>query len=626
MNVSPTSRVARLSGVLLSTLAASALAACGASGNEAPATSPAALSTCQPQRLVLLHTNDIHSHLEGHGPETDYTPSTLHDDATVGGMARIATLVARERERAARARVPLALVDAGDFMMGTLFAWLGTSQAVELSTMQALGYDAVTIGNHELDWTPQGLAGILAAAHAQGVTLPVVASNMVFDKTSTADDGLEQLAAAHVIVPKTIKQMGRLKVGFFGLLGKNAADVTPQAKPLTFEPIADAARRMVAELRDVDKVDVVVALSHSGIYADGTGEDADLAATVPGIDVIVSGHTHDVLTQPKKVNDTWIVTSGAYGEHVGKLTLNVTPGRDRHVELESYRLVDIDDAIRGDDATTARLATAIGTIDSLLAPAGLAYRATLVETAFDLPRARHAEAPLGDFITDAFLATAAAVRPSAPPAVAVEANGSIRAALSKGKTGQVWLSDLYRTESLGIGPDGRPGYPLVTFNITPAELRAGFELDAAGEVVDDDDYLQVSGLKVTYDSSRPLFGRVTGLTLTPPGGTAVSLDPADRTQCVRVVTTLYVAGLLGFVGQVTGGALSVIPKQDDCATPITDLTSTIVDADPTTAGLQELKQWQALVGYAARLPDADGDGRGDIPAFYAAPQGRIVGP
>jgi len=286
--------------------------------------------------------------------------------------------------------------------------------------------------------------------------------------------------------------------------------------------------------------------------------------------------------------------------------------------VESYRMIDVKDDVLGDTNISAQLDAAISGLDGALAPAGLAYRATVAQTSFDVPRARGAESPMGDLITDAFLATTAAVMPQSPPALAVEANGSIRAALSKGKTGAVWFSDLYRTESLGIGPDGLPGYPLVTFNITPAEVRAGFELDAAGALVDDDDFLQVSGLKVSYDPARPLFGRVTGLTLTPPGGTAIPLDPTDTTHCVRVVTTIYVAGLLGYVGQVTGGALSVVPKQDDCATPITDLSTVIVDANPLTAGLQELKQWQALVGYVSHL--------GSLPAAYAQPQGRITSP
>ena len=190
------------------------------------------------------------------------------------------------------------LLDAGDFMMGTLFELLATTASPELAMMHALGYDATTIGNHELDWTPHGLAGILQAAVTNDVTFPILSSNMKFSAADPGDDELAALASAGVIQPKLVKMVGGLKVGFFGLLGANAAQVTPQAAPLTFDPIDVAAARMVKELRETDQVDLVIALSHSGIDHDGQGEDAVLAAKVPGIDIIISGHTHETLAQP----------------------------------------------------------------------------------------------------------------------------------------------------------------------------------------------------------------------------------------------------------------------------------------------------------------------------------------
>ena len=116
-----------------------------------------------PQKLLILHTNDIHSHLMGFAPEADYTPGTPNDDATRGGMARLAAAIGGAKASAAAEGTPVLLLDAGDFMMGTLFEFLATQASAELAMMHALGYDATTIGNHELDWTPHGLAGILGA-------------------------------------------------------------------------------------------------------------------------------------------------------------------------------------------------------------------------------------------------------------------------------------------------------------------------------------------------------------------------------------------------------------------------------------------------------------------------------
>jgi 5'-nucleotidase len=616
-------------------LLATALAA-AACGHDKPATSPdgatgdggdaAVEAGGPPQKLVILHTNDIHSHLMGFAPEADYTPASPNDDATRGGMARLAAAIGAAKASAAAAGTPVLLLDAGDFMMGTLFQLLATTASPELTFLHQLGYDATTIGNHELDWTPHGLAGILQAAVANHAQLPIVASNMNFSATDPADDDLAALAAAGVIQPKLIEMVGGLKVGFFGLIGADAVQVTPQAKPLTFDPIDVAAARMVKELRETDQVDLVIALSHSGIDHTGHGEDAVLASKVPGIDVIISGHTHDTLEQPARVGNTLIVTAGAYTAYLGELALTVTPsgtpGAQPAVTVDSYTLRPIDDTSAGDAPTQAAVDAYIAGVDTALTPSGLAYKKVVASTAADLPLPVQQEAPVGNLVTDAYRAITAAVQPTAPPALAVDANGQLRASIVAGKTGKIWFADLFRVTPLGIGPDQVPGYPLVTFYLNAKDIRSGLELDAAPEVVPDQEFLQVSGVKVTYDRSRPLFGRVTSLKLVTPGGEQ-ALDLNDTTTCYQVVTTSYVAGLLGLVESVTSKLLSVTAKASDCATPV-DPTTRFVDADPTMAGVQELKHWQAVVKFVSALPDANGDGVPDVPAAYASPQGRIV--
>jgi len=589
---------------------------CGDGGPAAPKT----------QKLVILHTNDLHSHLMGASPEADYTPATTGDDVTTGGMARLATAVATARSAAATAGTPVLLLDAGDFMMGSLFELLATKAAAELTMMQALGYDATTIGNHELDWGPAGLAAILQAAVKNGVTIPIVASNMNFDATDPGDDDLQALATAGVIQTKLVKTVGTLKVGFFGLLGAEAAQVTPQAAPLTFDPIATAAARMVTELRQTDQVDLVVAISHSGIFSDGTGEDADLANAVIGIDVIISGHTHDTLAQPKRIGQTLIVTAGRYGNFLGDLQLSVTkgakPGDAATVTMDNYTLQTIDDQIAGDAPTQTAVDAYVAGVDQALTGTGLTYQGVVGETSVDLPFPLHAEAPVGNLVTDAYRSVSAALQPSAPPVIAIEGNGQIRSDIVKGKTGLIWLADLFRVVPDGIGPDENPGYPLVTFYLNAKDIASGLEFDAAQDVVSNDFFLQVSGLQVTYDMTKGAFQRVTGVSLTTASGPQ-PLDPTDTTTCYKVVTTNFVGGMLGAVKATTGGLLEVTAKDADCATPI-DPTTNFVDASPTTAGVQELKDWQAVLEYVSGLPDTNGDGIPDVPAAYATTQGRIV--
>jgi 5'-nucleotidase / UDP-sugar diphosphatase len=595
-----------------------AIEALGCGGGE-----PAAPT---PQKLVILHTNDLHSHLMGASPEADYSPATVGDDSTTGGMARLATAITTARTSAATTGTPVLLLDAGDFMMGSLFELLATKSAAELTMMQALGYDATTIGNHELDWGPAGLAAILQAAVANGVKVPIVASNMNFDATDPGDDDLQALATAGVIQTKLVKTVGTLKVGFFGLLGQEPVQVTPQAKPLTFDAIAVAAARMVTELRQTDQVDLVVALSHSGIHSDGTGEDADLANAVPGIDVIVSGHTHDTLTSPKRIGQTLIVTAGCYGDFLGELQLSVTkgakPGDAATVSMDSYNLVAVDDQIAGDAATQTTVDAYVAGVDQALTGTGLTYDGVVGETSVDLPFPMHAEAPVGNLVTDAYRNVSAALQPDDPPVIAIEGNGQIRSDIVKGKTGLIWFADLFRVVPDGIGPDENPGYSLVTFYLNAKDILSGLEFDAAQDVVSNDFFLQVSGLQVTYDMTGQAFARVTGASLTTSSGPQ-PLDPTDTTTCYKVVTTNFVGGLLGAVYQQTGGLLNVVAKGADCATAI-DPTTNLVDASSIADGVQELKDWQALLQYVSGLPDTNGDGIPDVPAAYGTTQGRIV--
>ena len=192
-------------------LLATALTATACGGNDAVSTDGGADGggdAGTPQKLLILHTNDIHSHLMGWAPEADYTPASPNDDVTRGGMARLAAAIGAAKASAGADGTPVLLLDAGDFMMGTLFELLATQASPELALMQALGYDATTLGNHELDWTPHGLAGILKAAVTNNATFPILASNMHFAATDPADDELEALAAAGVIQTKLIRRWG----------------------------------------------------------------------------------------------------------------------------------------------------------------------------------------------------------------------------------------------------------------------------------------------------------------------------------------------------------------------------------------------------------------------------------
>jgi 5'-nucleotidase len=340
----------------------------------------------------------------------------------------------------------------------------------------------------------------------------------------------------------------------------------------------------------------------------------------------VSGHTHDSLSEPVREGSTLIVTAGSYGRYLGELELTVTPasspGESPTVVVDGYDLGGIDDSIQGDADTETMVGASIDGIDTALAAGGLAYRAVVAQTETDLALPEFSEAPIGNLVADAYRSIGSALDSQEPPLLGFDANGQIRASISRGQTGQVWLADLFRVVPLGIGPDQRPGFPLVTYYLNAADIASGLELGASNGALSNDYVLQLSGVKVEYDMSKPLFGRVARVALVSEAG-ELELDASDTDTCYKVVSTSYVAGLLGVVERFTNGLLAVNAKDSDCKT-LVDPTTRYLDADPATKGVQELKQWQALLKYVSAFPDTDDDGVPNIPAVYGEPQGRIV--
>jgi 5'-nucleotidase / UDP-sugar diphosphatase len=586
---------------------------------DAQPVSPPRTPTAPPdslRRLIVLHTNDLHDHLMGLAPETDYTPASINDDATAGGFARLAAAIADLRAFAGN--TPVLLLDAGDFSQGTLFSWLSPSDAPTLTLMRQVGYDATTVGNHELDWGLEPFADMLMAAQQHGGAVPVLAANLTFPCVWPGQPG--RAAAMAVVKDLLVKTLpGGLKVGLFGLIGQQAAsDILPNV-PVTVEDPIVAAKRTVQVLKHQHHVDVIICLSHSGVDAAGQGEDASLAAAVPEINLIISGHDHVALQSPITVGSTIIAQAGDHGRWLGVVGLGVRP--DGQVVPEIGTLYAISDDIRGDATVQAAVDGYITKLDALLAPMGLAYRKAIARTAFDLPRPRYAESSLGDLIADAYLARLTALDPAHPPLLAFEANGLIPAEVRAGKSGKLWFADLYRTLPQGAGLDGQPGYPLTAFYLSGAEIKAGLELIAsAQDVLQNDDYfLQIAGVKVRYDPQRPPFDRVTSVVTA--GGAA--LDLTDTSSCYKVATNLYIAAMLPMLAMATGGAVDVEPKAKGCTRALPDLTAAIVDGDPGADGVQELKPWAVVIEHLAQLPDLDGDGLPDVPAAYAQPQGRI---
>jgi 5'-nucleotidase len=384
----------------------------------------------------------------------------------------------------------------------------------------------------------------------------------------------------------------------------------------------------VKVLREKEKSDIVICLSHSGLSPNKTkAEDEILAKEAPGIDVIVSGHTHTNLAAPIVVGATIIVQAWVLGMQVGVLDI----GWDgKRVTLKGWKPVSIDDSIPGTLEIQRTIDSAMREIDDMvLKERGLSFYKILAETNGDM-RSPLAESGLGNMVADMirWYVDKHDSNPGDPlskVAFAVESNGVLRDDLERGKTGRISVADLFRVVPLGFGVDDSMGYPLVSVYLTAAEIKKALEVVTSVYPLKGSDYfLQVSGVRFTFNPRRMLFDRVTGIWIGSEEEGYAPLDYSRRnTRLYRVVANYYNSAFLKLIGSFTYHILDIVPK-DRNGMPIKDLAAARVDADKKKPGIQELKEWAGLIEYVRQFPDTNGDGVPDIPVKYLEHLGRNV--
>jgi 5'-nucleotidase/UDP-sugar diphosphatase len=573
-----------------------------------------------PPTITILHTNDWQSHMLGWGPNLEYTPDLTGDDTTVGGLARIKTLVDEIRGASTN---PVVLYDGGDWMAGALFQLLGTTHASELQMMEMLGYDAICLGNHEFDWGPNALGEIIAKADELGVTVPILASNTQPSVDDPDDDALEALFDSGRIETVRIDTLDNgIQVGLFGLMGAEAGAVSPMAGPTEFTDATEAATLAVETLQAMG-ADIIIALSHSGISDNiATSEDEQLALRVPGIDVIVGGHSHTPLFEPITTGGTIILQAGAYTQFLGELELEQKDSGGWAVK--AYTLHEVTDTLAGDGAVTEKVDEFVEALElGPLADLGFGFNEPLFQIDGDIVVEACAESGLGDFITDAFRHHLSSLDPGNPVVAAFESQGVIRDNFVAGVSGVEAFSDAFRVMPLGLGGDGVPGYGLVTFYATARDLKNTCEVTGSISPSYGCSYfIEASGIRCHIDWEKGLGNAARGVDLWQDGAW-VPLDITDTTELHRVAVDSYVASLMSSLAELTFNTVIINPKDAD-GNIIEDTSTALFDKDPDTPGVQEVKLWEAIIAYAQTFEDTDGDGLPNVPASYLEAAGRII--
>src|SRR5690606_23022307 len=261
-----------------------------------------AIAAAKTKRLTILHTNDVHSHIEPF-------PMDGSRNQGLGGVARRSALINRIRQE----EKSVLLLDSGDMFQGTpYFNMFGGK--VELELMSKLGYEAGTFGNHEFD---NGLQGLVK--HLDKANFPFLTANYDFKGTV-----LEGRTKDFIILEK-----GGIRIGLTGIGIDVTGLVDPNShKGMTYLDPIPVVNRIAAQLKQEKKCDLVICLSHLGYsYQDDKVSDLRLAAETRNVDLILGGHTHTFLDEPTRVKnldgeEVWVNQVGFAGVRLGRLDIS----------------------------------------------------------------------------------------------------------------------------------------------------------------------------------------------------------------------------------------------------------------------------------------------------------------
>lgn len=451
-----------------------------------------------PQTLTILHTNDTHAHLEY--------------------IARRATLIGQIREQEPN----VLLVDAGDVFSGTLYftQYLGRA---DLEFMNLLGYDAMTLGNHEFDKGPAGLAPFVA-----GARFPVVSANV----DVAGDPDLGKLARTEIgteagwVYPAVIREVAGEKVGIIGLTTPEASEISSPGPHISFSDPVAVARQLVDRLTAMG-VDRIVVLSHLG-----WPRDLELAAAVEGIDVIVGGHTHTVPEEYPTVvtadgTPTLVVQAGAEGKYLGRLDVTFDEEGVPTAWQGGLTAVDRNEnnqfVVPEEPQVAARLAEYNAALAELRSRV---VGRTAVALDGERARVRAQETNLGNLIADAMLAKAAPWGAR----IAITNGGGIRASID---AGEITLGEV-----LTVMPFGNT---LMVTELTGAQIVEALENGVSQVESGAGRFPQVAGLRFVWDPKQAPGKRVVKVEVRQADGT---YQPIDLTASYRVATNnfMYAGG------------------------------------------------------------------------------------
>lgn len=403
--------------------------------------------------LTIVHTNDTHARIES--------------GSGIMGFAKISTKV--NQLRADNPNV--LLVDAGDTFHGQTIATLNKGESV-VRVMNAMKFDVMAPGNHDFNYGSDRLLEL-----ADMLDFPIIAANI------TKDDGTNYMEGIF------IKEIGGLKIGFFGLATPETAYKThpKNVEGLTFENPITKAQAMVDELKG--KVDMIVCIGHIGEDEGSEFTSKMIINAVDGIDLFIDGHSHTVKPTGEMVKNTLLVQTGAYDANLGIVDITFTNGV---ITSKTAKLVTTEEAadIEPDPAVLEVIAE-ISAANKLITEVKVGSTTVKLEGTREIVRA--GESNLGNLITNAMLFETGAQ-------IAITNGGGIRASIDPG--------DITVGDVITVLPFGNY---IVTLDVKGSDLILALENGLTDYPAPKGAFPHVAGITFTFDPAKPAMERVTSV-------------------------------------------------------------------------------------------------------------------
>ncbi len=409
-----------------------------------------------PVDLTILSTNDFHGALESRATDRD-------TKRPLGGAAYVVATI--DSLRAIDPAGTLVL-DGGDIYQGTALSNLTQGRAT-IEYMNAAGFDAAAIGNHEFDWGVPTLVERIGQAR-----FPMLVANMVEKATGRAPAWA---------TPYTILRRKGVRVAVIGLITPSTPMVTmpENVEPYTFLDPAEVANRLIGELVP-RRADIAVIACHIGGRQDSvgtiTGEVAEMARAIDGEAAIVSGHTHSRLEGT--IDGVPVVQALSSGRYLGRIDLLVDRAARRVIEGRAAILPVFADSVAPDREVVAMIERERGAVEQIL-------EEVLGEAAVPLTTERR-ECPMGNLVSDV-------MREVSGAAFAFTNPGGLRAPIDEGP---ITYSEVYEVLPFDN--------TMVVYELTGAEVIRLLEQGAEGG-----GFLHASGIRYTLDRTKPSGSRIT---------------------------------------------------------------------------------------------------------------------